>query len=202
MSQRMNNRLIILKFFEARRGDSFTPKELQVILPMHGSTLRKELSRIIREENAFIIRDKRGMYRALNDIDYQNRHPTISHPSIRAVKDNISPEDLIRRRQLAKERGRAKSIQLRKALFAMYGDKCACCGESEQRFLTLDHKHSDGKFARYRANGNHFKIWTQAIMEVDPSKYQILCYNCNCGRAVNGGICPHKDVRKVDAKEG
>lgn len=25
-----------------------------------------------------------------------------------------------------------------------------------------------------------------------PPGYQVLCFNCNCGRAKRGGVCPHK----------
>ena len=32
-----------------------------------------------------------------------------------------------------------------------------------------------------------------------PPGYQVLCYNCNCGRYRNGGVCPHKDPRYRDA---
>lgn len=27
-----------------------------------------------------------------------------------------------------------------------------------------------------------------------PEGFQLLCWNCNCGRAINGGICPHEEV--------
>jgi hypothetical protein len=28
-----------------------------------------------------------------------------------------------------------------------------------------------------------------------PPDFEILCFNCNCGKAVNGGICPHEALR-------
>ena len=28
--------------------------------------------------------------------------------------------------------------------------------------------------------------------KTEPDTIQILCFNCNCGRARNGGICPHE----------
>jgi hypothetical protein len=34
-----------------------------------------------------------------------------------------------------------------------------------------------------------------------PRGYRILCYNCNCGRALNNGICPHKDFREREEKD-
>ncbi len=28
-----------------------------------------------------------------------------------------------------------------------------------------------------------------------PEEFQILCFNCNSGRHINGGICPHEEKR-------
>lgn len=28
-----------------------------------------------------------------------------------------------------------------------------------------------------------------------PEGYQVLCYNCNCGKSINNGICPHLDYK-------
>lgn len=30
--------------------------------------------------------------------------------------------------------------------------------------------------------------------KADLDRYQLLCFNCNCGRHRNGGVCPHKGV--------
>jgi hypothetical protein len=79
---------------------------------------------------------------------------------------------------------------LRGKLFEIYGIKCACCGESNRAFLTLDHVNNDGKEDRAKASG-WATIYRRAIREQDKSKYQILCYNCNLGKSRNGGVCPH-----------
>jgi hypothetical protein len=36
------------------------------------------------------------------------------------------------------------------------------------------------------------------IRENYPPEYQVLCFNCNCGRALNGGRCPHEDQISKD----
>ena len=92
------------------------------------------------------------------------------------------------------ERGKIYAVQKRKELqnevFRIYGHMCACCGESNQIFLTLDHINGNG--TRERTESPGFGMLKKAIREADKTKYQILCYNCNCGRWRNKGICPHK----------
>ncbi len=70
--------------------------------------------------------------------------------------------------------------------------KCVCCGESLFEFLTIDHINNDGAVARKVNNrsGSSFHHWL--IENKFPKGYQILCFNCNCGKNVNGGVCPHK----------
>jgi hypothetical protein len=68
-----------------------------------------------------------------------------------------------------------------------YGNACACCGESNKGFLTLDHINGGGSEERKR-NG---ELWTYLVKNNFPDGYQILCYNCNCGRQQNSGVCPH-----------
>lgn len=78
----------------------------------------------------------------------------------------------------------------RDKFLTMYGGKCSCCGESEKVFLTLDHIQGGG---RAELKGQHTKYaYVRAIQEYDPMKYQILCWNCNSGRQLNGGMCPHQ----------
>lgn len=68
--------------------------------------------------------------------------------------------------------------------------ECKCCGESEYQFLTIDHVNGGGYKHKKETHG-HVCLWL--ILNNFPEGYQVLCYNCNCGRAKNGGVCPHKD---------
>lgn len=77
-----------------------------------------------------------------------------------------------------------------------YGMKCACCGESDIRFLTIDHRDGGGRKHREEIGtgpGVPFYRWLKANNY--PEGYTVLCFNCNCGRSVNGGICPHKEEK-------
>ena len=75
-----------------------------------------------------------------------------------------------------------------------YGGRCACCGESDPRFLTMDHKNGGGRKHQKEIKKTRFFMWVKR--NNFPDYLQVLCFNCNCGRSVNGGICPHKDNYK------
>jgi len=81
----------------------------------------------------------------------------------------------------------------RKIVYSHYGNKCVCCGCDIPEFLTIDHINNGGH-AHRRSLGisstYNFNIWL--IKNSFPDEFQILCYNCNCGRYKNNGICPHK----------
>jgi len=72
--------------------------------------------------------------------------------------------------------------------------KCSCCGEAKIQFLTLDHIDGDGNKHRkgLRSAGYVFYFWLRK--HGFPEGLQVLCFNCNCGRQLNKGICPHKEM--------
>lgn len=72
-----------------------------------------------------------------------------------------------------------------------YGARCLCCGESEPRFLTIDHVNGDGRQHRLELGGSNRRLLLDIIRRGFPAEYQVLCFNCNCGRQRNGGVCPH-----------
>lgn len=69
---------------------------------------------------------------------------------------------------------------------------CSCCGEAEDCFLTIDHVNGDGNAHRARLGGGSNRVWLEIINADFPPEYRVLCYNCNCGRERNGGVCPHE----------
>lgn len=94
--------------------------------------------------------------------------------------------------EAARERGRQRNRKNKEAAFAAYGGaRCACCGESGLAFLTIDHINGCTKEQRKREGlGSQFYVWLKKNSY--PMGYQVLCFNCNMGRQVNGGVCPHK----------
>lgn len=92
------------------------------------------------------------------------------------------------------------NLKLKRQVMDAYGGKCACCGEAELVFLTIDHINDDGAEHRRQIAAERGSQWLQAGSPTYrwlrdnnyPEGFQVLCANCNCGRHWNGGICPHK----------
>jgi hypothetical protein len=84
-----------------------------------------------------------------------------------------------------------------------YGGRCACagCTETKWEFLTIDHIDGGGNIDRRATLLAGAKLYGWLIRNGFPKgKYQLLCYNCNCARHVNGGICPHIERALLPAK--
>lgn len=92
---------------------------------------------------------------------------------------------------------RASRLAEKLAVIAAYGGDCACCHEADDRFLTIDHINGGGRKHRQEVckgrTGIEFYKWLRR--QGYPPGFQVLCFQCNCGRNINGGICPHKDPR-------
>ncbi len=87
---------------------------------------------------------------------------------------------------------RIRHAAIRAEMIAAYGSRCVCCGESEPIFLDLDHIKSDGHQHRKqigRGSGATYRYLKK--LGWPRNGYQLLCANCNAGRARNGGVCPH-----------
>jgi hypothetical protein len=87
---------------------------------------------------------------------------------------------------------------LRQEMIAAYGGVCSCCGEAEFGFLSLEHLNGDGKAHRmqFGERGNSDGIVRDLKRRGWPQDgYTVLCFNCNMGKAINGGTCPHEQHR-------
>lgn len=82
-----------------------------------------------------------------------------------------------------------------KTIFEYLGDICVCCGESNKKFLTIDHINNDGYKEKKEPYGKGSNIALKYAAKIRRGEkienLQILCFNCNCGKARNKGICPH-----------
>jgi len=88
------------------------------------------------------------------------------------------------------EKQKAYETALKNQVYLHYGCKCACCGETIEEFLTIDHINNDGaKQRKKNFAGRPFYQWI--IRNNYPADLQVLCMNCNWGKRTNG-VCPHK----------
>ena len=91
-----------------------------------------------------------------------------------------------------REHQKRKRHRLRQAVFDAYGRRCACCGETEEKFLSID--HIDGGGGKHRKTiGNHICQWLK--VRGFPAGFQILCYNCNLAKGFYGR-CPHGEGKQ------
>ena len=94
---------------------------------------------------------------------------------------------------------RAKSIHQRskmkhKVYDAYGGFLCACCGETEPKFLSIDHVDNNGAEHRKKIGEGGDRLLRWLVANQFPEGFQILCANCNQGKKINKGICPHKEM--------
>lgn len=114
-------------------------------------------------------------------------------------KANPEKMKIIQRRYRIKNREKrmiaqkAQGVRYRLEAIAHYSkgeNVCACCNENIVRFLTIDHIEINGAEHRRQYKINHIARWLKKMKY--PKGFQVLCFNCNLGRAHNKGICPHK----------
>jgi hypothetical protein len=87
----------------------------------------------------------------------------------------------------------ARKIQQVAQAKEILGNRCNCCGETEPKFLTFDHINGGGTKER-KPGVDHVNPYRYIISNPKQIKFQLLCYNCNCGQHLAGGICPHKII--------
>jgi len=86
---------------------------------------------------------------------------------------------------------------LKLEVLRQYGTVCYCCQEAIPDLLTIDHIENDGSSHRkklFGLNGRagyRFYLWLKANNW--PTGFRTACFNCNQGRYINGGICPHQN---------
>ena len=96
----------------------------------------------------------------------------------------------IRLPQRTPEGARQFRAQAKADALAAYGGSCFCCGETDLAMLTLDHANDDG--GGYSRGGN--EVYQRLRREGFPQGLglRVACHNCNAGRHLCGGVCPHQ----------
>lgn len=114
------------------------------------------------------------------------------HARNRALRNDKSNRYYAANREDQKALRRWERQALRETILAAYGRKCACCGETDPAFLSIDHVHGGGKAHLKQIGGTDGLYRWLRNNEFPKSDFRLLCYNCNLGRARCGGICPHR----------
>jgi hypothetical protein len=132
-------------------------------------------------------------WRAKKDEEYRAYARAQYHKN----KAKMAPE--VRKEWMAEQsrKNQVRYYALKEKVYAAYGGYvCACCGETQPEFLTLDHVNNDGHAHRKSMNGNqggNFLKWI--VANNYPNSIQVLCWNCQWGKNKNNGICPHQVTR-------
>jgi hypothetical protein len=96
-------------------------------------------------------------------------------------------------------RQRSGGLKVKIEVLSRYGvlGGCVCCGEKQINFLTIDHVKDNG--SEDREAGLFGRILYRRLKKLGfPEGYQTLCFNCNWGKRLGKGFCPHhpeKDLR-------
>lgn len=104
----------------------------------------------------------------------------------------MTPDELAAFRKKEAEKTKRLVAALKDAAFVAYGGwRCACCGETERTFLSIDHIDGNGrKMRKVHGQTGQFYRWLRRCNY--PAGFQVLCMNCNFGKHQNGGVCPHQ----------
>ena len=102
-----------------------------------------------------------------------------------------------------KHRGFADYQKHKAILYKELGDKCACCGERDLMFLTVDHVNNDGGKLRKQKSAHARPHLMLKLHRENPGSLQLLCMNCNHAKMRNDGELyrPEKFTRRSNQTE-
>lgn len=98
-----------------------------------------------------------------------------------------------KRRNPGKQReySRRDCAKKRQMIFDAYGNICACCGETEPKFLSIDHVNGGG--IKHRKSRGAHRAMLDIVRAGFPADYRLLCHNCNQALGFYG-TCPHSEM--------
>ena len=109
-------------------------------------------------------------------------------------RPEIKIRQLAQTRKLTSKRrdyNKGKRNRLKLEVFSAYGGECACCGENNPIFLSIDHIKGGGTKHRNSISKNSIGLYRWLRKNNYPPGFQVLCFNCNRAKHFNG-TCPHQ----------
>ena len=114
----------------------------------------------------------------------------------------LAPDELKKyRRKMCNHKNKRHREDRLAALDAYGGPTCVCCGENTEMFLCIDHINNNGGAHRKEIGNSGSRLYQWLRINGYPEGFQVLCYNCNNGKRLNNGVCPHHDSRCNDYPE-
>jgi hypothetical protein len=125
--------------------------------------------------------------------EYKKRRAR-ADPEYRDQRQQKRQEWWERNGEAVRARRAEQRLQVKIDVIGHYGGACSCCGERILLLLTIDHINDDGSEHRKQlaGNGGGYFIYRWLQTNGYPEGFQVSCWNCNVGRHLNGGICPHQ----------
>lgn len=127
------------------------------------------------------------------------------HRLYKARNKKKTQEIYLRSKRKFVERERKRNRDLKHQAIVTYGGACACCGESHECFLTIDHVYNDG--ARHRKQrkenggmGDSIYRYLKKAGYPKDGRFQVLCYSCNCAKYYDpaGHRAAHPNAKNID----
>jgi len=164
---------------------------------------RKQYERDWKAANAAKCREYRANWLAKQEPGYEEKRKEKYRNENRELLRKKATEYNRTHTEQHKKTGKKIRDELKKQTMNAYDGKCACCGETELAFLTIDHILNNGATHRRELREEHGKSFFGGTRfyhwlrdnNYPQEEYQCLCSNCNLGKRINDGICPHQQKK-------
>jgi len=180
----------------------------------HNTVLDSHLEQAINDAGSYLsyiqrmtliskLQSMRGFH--VEDIDRVTQKEIRSDERMKIIERKLLTlqDELINKRHSTELDLRGlSSRKLRSVVLSHYGGgkiECVCCSEKQFDFLTLDHVNDDGYRDEVKKTYRGKKYYKYLIEHDFPSNLQTFCWNCNCGKARNGGVCPHSKQKILNS---
>jgi hypothetical protein len=141
-------------------------------------------------ENKEAILDRKHQYYQENQQEILAKKSEYSKKNSDKIKAYLK-DWRVRNKQYVAESRKLEKKKLTGLLLGLLGPICQSCGLTEPEFLTVDHLDNSGSLERRSRTAYG---WKRDILagKVDPSRYQVLCHNCNYSKHLGKGVCHHR----------